>query len=98
MEIRPPDVGAGMNGAAWPLSDRPTFTAVPRMNLGLTLPRIELGLGTANGSSINGHSANGHSPEDDSANGRAHRRTVSVVVPALNEQKNIGWVLERLPA
>jgi glycosyltransferase involved in cell wall biosynthesis len=25
------------------------------------------------------------------------RQTVSVIVPALNEQRNIGWVLERLP-
>jgi glycosyltransferase involved in cell wall biosynthesis len=27
----------------------------------------------------------------------SHRQTVTVIVPALNEQKNIGWVLERLP-
>ncbi len=94
MEIMPPDVGAGVNGAA----DQSPLSAVPRMNLGLALPRVELGLGTANGSSANGHSANGHAPNGDSANGRAYRHTVSVVVPALNEQKNIGWVLDRMPA
>jgi glycosyltransferase involved in cell wall biosynthesis len=31
-------------------------------------------------------------------NGHAHRQTVSVIVPAINEQKNIAWVLQRLPA
>jgi glycosyltransferase involved in cell wall biosynthesis len=29
--------------------------------------------------------------------GRARSRTVSAVLPALNEGRNIGWVLERLP-
>jgi glycosyltransferase involved in cell wall biosynthesis len=32
------------------------------------------------------------SPGHDSS-----RQTVSVIIPALNEQRNIGWVLERLP-
>lgn len=36
---------------------------------------------------------NGHS-----SNGDRRRQTVSVVVPARNEQRNIGWVLRRLPA
>jgi hypothetical protein len=98
MEITPPGVGSAVNGAASPIGDQSALTAVPRMNLGLAIPRVDLGLGTANGSSANGHSANGHSPNGDSANGRARRRTVSVVVPALNEQKNIGWVLGRIPA
>jgi glycosyltransferase involved in cell wall biosynthesis len=31
------------------------------------------------------------------ANGQARRATVSVVIPALNEEENIGWVLERMP-
>jgi glycosyltransferase involved in cell wall biosynthesis len=33
-------------------------------------------------------------------NGNGHRRrhTVTIIVPALNEERNIGWVLERLPA
>jgi glycosyltransferase involved in cell wall biosynthesis len=31
-------------------------------------------------------------------NGNGHRPTVSVVVPALNEQRNIAWVLHRMPA
>ncbi|HET8681783.1 MAG TPA: glycosyltransferase family 2 protein [Micromonosporaceae bacterium] len=42
------------------------------------------GNGNGNG---NGHSGNGHRP----------RQTVSVVVPARNEQRNIAWVLRRLP-
>lgn len=29
---------------------------------------------------------------------RAERQTVSVVIPTLNEEKNIAWVLERMPA
>src|SRR5215211_156026 len=41
--------------------------------------------GNGNG---NGHPGNGHRP----------RQTVSVVVPARNEQRNIAWVLRRLPA
>jgi glycosyltransferase involved in cell wall biosynthesis len=32
------------------------------------------------------------------SNGNGHRPTVSVVVPALNEQRNIAWVLQRMPA
>jgi glycosyltransferase involved in cell wall biosynthesis len=31
-------------------------------------------------------------------NGHGYRPTVSVVVPALNEQRNIAWVLHRMPA
>jgi glycosyltransferase involved in cell wall biosynthesis len=38
----------------------------------------------------NGH----HGP----INGRARKKTVSVVIPALNEQRNIPWVLQRMPA
>ncbi len=29
---------------------------------------------------------------------RAHKRTVTVVVPAMNEERNIAWVLERIPS
>lgn len=32
------------------------------------------------------------------ANARPARQTVSVVIPTLNEEKNIAWVLERMPA
>jgi hypothetical protein len=96
MEVIPPDVGKGVNGVAPRLSDQSTPTSVSQMNLGLALPREQLRLGTANGSPINGHSANGLSSNGDSPNGR-HRHTVSVVVPALNEQRNIGWVLSRIP-
>jgi hypothetical protein len=41
------------------------------------------------------------SPEDDRANPVSEvpgRQTVSVVIPALNEEKNIAWVLERMPS
>lgn len=31
-------------------------------------------------------------------NGHVRRPTVSVVIPTLNEEENIGWVLERMPA
>ncbi|MFG2167149.1 glycosyltransferase [Micromonospora chersina] len=39
-------------------------------------------------------------PEDDAAvvNAREGRQTVSVVIPTLNEEQNIAWVLERLPS
>ncbi|MEW2328762.1 glycosyltransferase family 2 protein [Micromonospora chersina] len=39
-------------------------------------------------------------PEDDAGlvNGREVRQTVSVVIPTLNEEQNIAWVLERLPS
>jgi glycosyltransferase involved in cell wall biosynthesis len=43
----------------------------------------------------NGHT-NGHG--NGNANGRPRRQRVSVVIPALNEQRNIGWVLGRLPS
>jgi glycosyltransferase involved in cell wall biosynthesis len=39
-----------------------------------------------------GRDATGRSPGQDPC-----RQTVSVIIPALNEQRNIGWVLERLP-
>jgi glycosyltransferase involved in cell wall biosynthesis len=41
------------------------------------------------------HATNGHSVSRPAGTGRA---TVSVIIPALNEQQNIGWVLERMPA
>jgi glycosyltransferase involved in cell wall biosynthesis len=56
--------------------------------------------------SVNGKS---HAASVHAVNGRSHtvgrhltdartsRATVSVVIPTLNEQHNIGWVLERLP-
>ncbi|MGW5668411.1 glycosyltransferase family 2 protein [Micromonospora sp. NPDC003776] len=39
-------------------------------------------------------------PEGDAevVGARAERQTVSVVIPTLNEEKNIAWVLERMPA
>jgi glycosyltransferase involved in cell wall biosynthesis len=40
---------------------------------------------------------NGH-PHALNGSGPARRDTVSVVIPALNEEPNIAWVLERLPA
>lgn len=36
-------------------------------------------------------------PPGSSGPARATARTVSVVVPALNEARNIGWVLQRIP-
>jgi glycosyltransferase involved in cell wall biosynthesis len=41
-------------------------------------------------------SPNGHSGTVQRVNGK-RRCTVSVVVPAINEQRNIGWVLGRMP-
>ena len=40
-----------------------------------------------------GRDATGRSTGQD-----PYRETVSVIIPALNEQRNIGWVLERLPS
>jgi hypothetical protein len=97
MQMMSPDVGGTVNGAASAANGQSALTAVPRINLGLALPGLEVGLGNGNASSLNGHSTNGHSPNGDSPDGHAHRQTVSVVIPALNEQKNIGWVLDRLP-
>ncbi|MGC1211302.1 MAG: glycosyltransferase family 2 protein [Micromonospora sp.] len=39
-------------------------------------------------------------PEQDATavDGRRERQTVSVVIPTLNEEKNIAWVLERMPS
>src|SRR5690348_12206286 len=39
------------------------------------------------------HAVSRHLPD-----ARTPRPTVSIVIPALNEQHNIGWVLERLPS
>lgn len=36
-------------------------------------------------------------PDGAAADGRPERQTVSVVIPTLNEEKNIAWVLERMP-
>jgi glycosyltransferase involved in cell wall biosynthesis len=59
---------------------------------------------------VRGNGANGHEPvftltrgpadaDSHSAGARiVTARTVSVVIPTLNEEKNIAWVLERLPA
>ena len=47
---------------------------------------------------------NGHSHSHNHVLGRLQagaqttRRTVSVIIPTLNEQENIGWVLERMPS
>jgi glycosyltransferase involved in cell wall biosynthesis len=45
---------------------------------------------------INGHH-HSHPISLHPTGARTTRGTVSVVIPALNEQENIGWVLERLP-
>jgi len=44
------------------------------------------------------HAANGHHLSRHTSDSRKARATVSVIIPALNEQRNIGWVLERMPA
>jgi glycosyltransferase involved in cell wall biosynthesis len=44
------------------------------------------------------HATNGHYLSRQAAEARTTRGTVSVIIPALNEQQNIGWVLERIPA
>ncbi|SDY92797.1 Glycosyltransferase involved in cell wall bisynthesis [Micromonospora pattaloongensis] len=36
--------------------------------------------------------------DDFPVNGHPRRQTVSVVIPAMNEEHNIGWVLERMPS
>jgi len=43
------------------------------------------------------HATNGHHLSPQAADARTTRGTVSVIIPALNEQRNIGWVLERIP-
>jgi glycosyltransferase involved in cell wall biosynthesis len=45
----------------------------------------------------NGH-YHGHTVSRHPADPQAKSASVSVVIPALNEQHNIGWVLERLPS
>jgi glycosyltransferase involved in cell wall biosynthesis len=35
---------------------------------------------------------------NDSGSSQPRRQTVSVVIPTLNEEENIGWVLERMPS
>lgn len=35
---------------------------------------------------------------DEAAQDHGEARTITVVVPAMNEERNIGWVLERIPA
>jgi glycosyltransferase involved in cell wall biosynthesis len=49
------------------------------------------------------HSSNGRRHHGDPVNahpadGRTKPNTVSVIIPAMNEQQNIGWVLQRMPA
>jgi glycosyltransferase involved in cell wall biosynthesis len=46
---------------------------------------------------VNGHSRS-HALSRHLPDTRTPHPTVSIVIPALNEQHNIGWVLERLPA
>jgi glycosyltransferase involved in cell wall biosynthesis len=50
------------------------------------------GVHTVNGHTLS-HTVSRHLPES-----RTPGATVSIVIPALNEQHNIGWVLERLPS
>lgn len=42
--------------------------------------------------------AESRSIDDAPANGHPRRQTVSVVIPALNEEENIAWVLKRMPS
>jgi glycosyltransferase involved in cell wall biosynthesis len=37
-------------------------------------------------------------PASNSTSGHTSRSTVSLVIPTLNEEKNVGWVLDRLPS
>lgn len=112
MEIKPADdaravqVPPGEAGV-----ERPTVSVLPWLPAASTEGNGHSN-GNSNGNGHttgngNGHAAaagNGHGA--DAAGGdhtrgatpAARRLSVSVVVPTLNEQENIGWVLERIPA
>jgi glycosyltransferase involved in cell wall biosynthesis len=65
--------------------------------LHLSLLPVNGDVRTAGVHATNGHH-NGHAFSRYPADTRTTGVTVSVIIPALNEQHNIGWVLERMPS